>query len=391
MIVRQRIVSFGIPALAIGAVITAALLHRREAPRLVEAQTDVTNSIPSFAAKPASGKHQIDVVFAVDTTGSMRELIDGAKRTVWSIATHIRNSDPDADLRIGMVAYRDINEVYVTKPFALTTDLDAVFTELSSYTASGGGDTPEDLDAALYDALHMQWRQSAKKLVFVVGDAPPATRGEVPAFDVSAKEAAGQGIIINTIRCGTAGDTAVAFQRIASLAGGEFSSIAQDGGVHQIATPYDDKLAELSATVDRTAVIIGDEGVHRGYADKMKAADAAPAAAKADRATYYAKSAKPAKGGGWSGRTREDLVAGVATGSMTVEGVKTEELPSDMRGLNKDQLKVEVEKRAKERTEAQKAIADLSKKREEYITAHAKDGEGGFDAKVKATLEKQLK
>src|SRR4029077_11900749 len=104
---------------------------------------------PGPPARPpttAAGKHAVDVVFAVDTTGSMGGLIDGAKRTVWSIAPHIRKTDPNAELRIGLVAYRDIGDDYVTRDFALTSDLDAVFTELSRYEAAGGGDTPEDVD-----------------------------------------------------------------------------------------------------------------------------------------------------------------------------------------------------------------------------------------------------
>src|SRR5204863_4887313 len=98
---------------------------------------------------PAATKHPVDVVFAVDTTGSMGGLIEGAKRTVWSIATHIQKTDADADLRIGLVAYRDIGDEYVTRDTQLTTDLDAVFAELTGFRAAGGGDTPEDVDAAL--------------------------------------------------------------------------------------------------------------------------------------------------------------------------------------------------------------------------------------------------
>jgi len=125
----------------------------------------------------------------------------------------------------------------------------------------------------------------------------------------------------------------------------------------------------------------------------MAVAGAAPAAAKADRATYYAKAKRPAKGG-YAARTRDDLVGGVATGSMKLDDVKSEDLPAEMRGMNKDQLKAEIEKRAAARTEAQKKIEELSKKRDEYITAHGKAadaGEAGFDSKVKATIEKQLK
>src|SRR5512138_278321 len=107
MITRQRLATYGIPTLATATVITAALLHKKAEP-------------PPYTYEPISetrpaGDHQIDVVFAVDTTGSMGGLLDGAKRTVWSIASHIRKTDPDADLRIGLVAYKDVGDEYVTK------------------------------------------------------------------------------------------------------------------------------------------------------------------------------------------------------------------------------------------------------------------------------------
>src|SRR4051812_4841729 len=228
MIVTQRHVAFGMATTAVATIALALWLEPRSSSSLI-------------ADKPMpveTSKHRIDVVFAVDTTGSMGGLIDGAKRTVWSIASHIREIDKQADLHVGLVAYRDLGDDYVTRDFALTSDLDAVFAELSSYRAAGGGDTPEDVDAALDDTLHkMQWRDGAKKLVFLVGDAPPASRGDVPRFEVSAREAGEKQIIINTIRCGWDREAELAWQQIASLGHGQFSTIQQDGGVQQIATP----------------------------------------------------------------------------------------------------------------------------------------------------------
>lgn len=373
MITRQRLVSYGIPAAATATIVLAALLTRSQQQGIVSKPEPV-----------AMGKHQIDVVFAVDTTGSMGGLIDGAKRTVWSIASSIRNTDPNAELRIGLVAYRDVGDDYITKEFALTSDLDAVFAELSSYRAAGGGDTPEDVDAALDVTLHkMQWRDDAKKLVFLVGDAPPASRGDVPTFDVLAREAGEKQIIINTIRAGHDSDTMASFQRIATLGKGEFSSIQQDGGVQQIATPYDDKLAELSDKIDSTAVIAGDEGVRRNYEAKMAAAAAAPAPAKADRAMYF-------KGG--EARAEEDVVGGYASGSVDVSAMPKESLPGSMRGMDKEQLKQELDRRVADRKAAQGELAKVVKDREEFLKNNTpSDGEGGFDTKVKATLEKQLK
>jgi len=376
MIDRQRIATFGIATTAVATVALALWLKPWASGSLTGPKPD-----------PVADSHRIDVVFAVDTTGSMGGLLDGAKRTVWSIASHIREIDKNADVHVGLVAYKDLGDVYVTKDFALSSDMDAVFAELSTYTAEGGGDVPEDVDAALDDAVHkMAWRDGAKKMIFLVGDAPPASRGEVPRFDVSARDAATKGIMINTIRCGTASDTAEAWQQIASIGTGEFSSIEQNGGVQQIATPYDQKMAELSHTIDSTAVIYGDAATRGAYEGRMAVQAAAPAAVAADRADYYAKA--PAKKG--MGRAKEDVVGGVATGAVAVESLDKDMLPDDMHGKSTDEIKTEITARAAKRDAAQAELAKISKERADYLKAHEKEAGDGFDVKVKATVDREL-
>lgn len=378
----QRLVSYGIPSIAAATIAAAALLTPWTRPPADHPPVPFVNMIPS-----EPGTHAIDVVFAVDTTGSMGELIEGAKRTVWSIATHIRQTDPNANLRIGLVAYRDVGDVYVTRPFSLTGDLDAVYAELAAYNADGGDDPPENVAAALRDALAMRWRAGAKKLIFVVGDAPPIDRGDVPAYDVLAREAASTGIVVNAIRCGNNPKTAAAFQQLAQLGGGEFSTIAQDGGVRQVATPYDDQLAELSSRIDRTTVIVGDDAARRGYHEKMQAAEAAPAPSKADRASYYWQKAKAAKGR--DVRADGDLVGAFQAGTADLGAVAPGSLPADLRGKSSAELKTEIERRAGEREQALRELADLAKQRDAYLSS--KKGGAGFDAAVKATVEKQIK
>src|SRR6185436_20187442 len=82
----------------------------------------------------------IEVVFALDTTGSMGDLIGGAKQKIWSIANHIASGQPTPELRIGLVGYRDIGDAYVTKVYQLSGDLETVFKRLKSFRADGGGD-----------------------------------------------------------------------------------------------------------------------------------------------------------------------------------------------------------------------------------------------------------
>ena len=49
----------------------------------------------------------IDVVFVLDTTGSMSSLIEGAKQKIWAIANAIATAQPTPRIRMGLVAYRD--------------------------------------------------------------------------------------------------------------------------------------------------------------------------------------------------------------------------------------------------------------------------------------------
>ena len=380
MPIRQRVVTYGISTAAAAAITVAALLQ----PWRAASSSGPTVQPPRAA--PAAPAQPIDLVFAVDTTGSMGGLLEGAKRTVWSIATHIRQTEPNAALRIGLVAYRDVGDVYVTRDFALTGDLDAVFAELASYQAAGGGDTPEDVAAALDDTLHkMQWRDGAKQLVFLVGDAPPASRGDVPTFDVLAREAGQRHIVLNTIRCGDDPSTQLAWQEIAALGHGEFSTIRQDGGVQQIATPYDAKLGELSAAIDRTAVIVGDDADRAGYDRNLAVNNGAPAVAQAARAAYYSMNKLGA------GTVANDLVAGVEAGTMAIEALPAASLPADLRGLAKPALKAEIAQRAERRKAAQRELAQLAQERDAYLKANTRNAADAFDTQVNAALDRQLK
>ena len=66
----------------------------------------------------------------------------------------------------------------MTKNFGFSSDISQVQRHLSTLYASGGGDGPEAVTAALADALNMEWRQNASKMVVLIADAPPHGIGE---------------------------------------------------------------------------------------------------------------------------------------------------------------------------------------------------------------------
>jgi hypothetical protein len=135
------------------------------------AALSLSSGLSSAFAKPA-----VEVAFVLDTTGSMGALIDGAKRKIWSIATAIVDSNPDADIRMGLIAYRDIGDDYVTQKVDLTPDIQDLYARLLELKARGGGDWPESVNEALDVAVNkLQWTSGGdvRRIVFLVGDAPP--------------------------------------------------------------------------------------------------------------------------------------------------------------------------------------------------------------------------
>lgn len=120
----------------------------------------------------------LEVAFVLDTTGSMGGLLEGAKQKIWSIASRMASGKPTPRIRVGLVAYRDRTDAYVTQTFDLSEDLDAVYKNLRSFTAGGGGDTPEHVGKGLADAVEkLSWTTQGRvaRMIFLVGDAPAST------------------------------------------------------------------------------------------------------------------------------------------------------------------------------------------------------------------------
>jgi Mg-chelatase subunit ChlD len=325
---------------------------------------------------------RVELVFALDTTGSMTGLIDGAKRKIWSIAHYIASGQPKPDLRVGLVAYRDKGDEYVTRFYDLTDDLDSVFEHLSSFEAAGGGDTPEHVSKALYDAIYRaSWSQDqgTLKQVYLVGDAPPHTDYN-DGFDYRkiAAHAHDIGIHINTIRCGGDRETQAVWNQISNAASGEYASIDQTGGVIAIATPYDDKLAELNSKLAGSAI---GYGRWRGeVAAKKHSAAIMAAPAAADRAAFFGL-----KGGAVGGAG--DIIDDALSGRAKPEAMSATDLPAEMAGLDGDGRRKFIEEKSAERKRIQTEINSLATKRDEYMRAKAPAD--SFDAKVEGTIKAQ--
>ena len=116
----------------------------------------------------------LDVLFLLDSTGSMDDEIQQIKTTLQSIAKRVSNLPANPDLRFGMVSYRDRNDTYVTRLHDFDGNVNRFQQTIRGVRANGGNDYPESLNQALHEAVNdASWRKNAIRLTFLIADAPP--------------------------------------------------------------------------------------------------------------------------------------------------------------------------------------------------------------------------
>ncbi|NMO21442.1 VWA domain-containing protein [Pyxidicoccus fallax] len=342
---------------------------------------------------------EIEVVFVLDTTGSMGGLLEGAKRKIYSIASRIAQGRPTPHLKVGLVAYRDVGDDYVTKRFDLSDDLDTVFANLRRFQAGGGGDTPEHVGRGLGEAVSkLSWSQSREvmKVIFLVGDAPPAERNDDWNYKHWAKRAREKHIVVNTVRCGSDPETETAWRYAAKLTDGTFDSIDQSGGMVAVATPYDAELAKVNAELASKTLYTGRAEVqaeNRARADAM--ASLAPEAA-AERISFMKKTRAAKKPAGAAAPAMESSAPEAVGGAVDLVAaptalarVKDDELPVELKGLDKEAQATKVKQLAEEKKALEVKAAKLAADRDAWLSKNVSEKEDAFDANVMKGVKAQ--
>jgi hypothetical protein len=368
------------------------LLARALAPALL--------AISFASAAPAFAKPAVEVAFVLDTTGSMAALIEGAKRKIWSIATTIIDENPGAEIRMGLVAYRDIGDEYVTKRVELTADIQDVYARLLELRARGGGDWPESVNEALHEGItKLAWTQGPEvsRIIFLVGDAPPhMDYAQDVKYPDALKIAKERDIVVNAVQAGEARDTLRVWTEIAQMGNGVYIPIPQDGGkVVIIETPFDVEIIELQERLNGTVLPYGPRFKKSSVEQKTKQVAAAPAPMAADMAGYLNRQARVSSSAGVI--TGEgDLVADIAAGRQKLATVKDDELPDALRSMKPEERQEAIAKRQAERGTLNQRMTELVRKRDAFIAeqqkkqASAKPADS-FDRAVQNTLKAQIK
>lgn len=126
-----------------------------------------------------------DIVFALDTTGSMKDDVERLRRDLVPRMEAVLSRFGDNPVRLGLLLYRDYVDGYSfrgipVRVYQSVTSLEEFRANLFDFGIKGneGGDVPEAVYEALYGAMDFfRWQDGvSQRKVILIGDAEPHSR-----------------------------------------------------------------------------------------------------------------------------------------------------------------------------------------------------------------------
>jgi F0F1-type ATP synthase membrane subunit b/b' len=225
----------------------AELAEARAALRRAEALAEASAETLDKAAEDAAAARQelgalgrkvaslaitdLDVVFVMDTTGSMKSELRDIQVNLSGIIRVLHRLTPT--LRAGFVAFKDKPAKQIIRTFPMTTmttaNLERMLDFVQDLVAHGGGDVPEPVDRALEAATAMTWRSEALGKIIVIGDEPAHAPNWTRSFELARafqsdlpEDALPRSV--STIFSGQRPRARDYFERLARAGGGEFAA-----------------------------------------------------------------------------------------------------------------------------------------------------------------------
>lgn len=352
-----------------------------------------TSVADSVLANPNSEgtehSRKVDVVIALDVSGSMSGLIASAKQRLWDIVNELGRAQPQPQLRISIVSYgnpeygADTGFVRIDLPF--TSDLDAVNQTLFGFSTNGGDEYVARVVSTSVSQLAWSAEQDALRILFVAGN-EAATQDPLISVRQATQLANARGIVVNTIYCGNANDSlAAGWREVASMTNGLYASIDQNSAaVANIATPMDEKLTKLNQALNDTYIAYGEAGerYRENQLDQDRNAGAMSSSAIASRVVT--------KAGKLYDSSKWDLVDAVNSGKA-LEEIEVENLPVPMQAMDNEEREAFVKEQAGKREALQAKIRELGKDRRAFIENVRKKQEGSAPKGLDEVIQKGLK
>ncbi len=361
--------------------------------------TDPIAAPLTFLPDTAMAPH-IQLVFALDATGSMGGLISTAKEKIWSIASSLSQAQPAPKIEIGLVFYRDKGDAFITKIIPLSTQLDDVYEKLMEIQAQGGGDSPESVNQGFDDAVNkMLWATDDRtiKNLFIVGDLyPHMDYSDDIKYPITCIKAREKGIVVNTILMGNNSETARVWKEIASCGKGEYIEMDMNANNINIVTPYDANLKKIQEALDGSRLYYGGaKDLYKNESKSMQSKsinEGSSISSSATRADYN-MSTKESKEEYYG---RQELYNDVMKGRVKVDTIQTINLPKILQDKSTAERIVYVKQQIAYRDSLEKEMSLISKNRQDFIAIELAKRDSGelkktFNNRVFESIQGQAK
>ena len=192
------------------------------------------NVMEIVVTNAASTQKKLDLMFVIDTTGSMGDEISYLQKELENVIERVQKDNSNIPVRLSVNFYRDNGDEYVVRSNPFTSDINSQLIKLNAEQADGGGDYEEAVEQALEDAVNAHdWDQDSTKLMFMVLDAPPHNTSAVrPQLASALYEAASKGIrIIPVASSGVDKSTEFLLRTFAMTTGGTYTFLTNHSGI----------------------------------------------------------------------------------------------------------------------------------------------------------------
>lgn len=176
-----------------------------------------------------NGTTVLDVMFVVDTTGSMGDELNYIQAELTSIINAIPMDQ--AQVNIGLTFYRDIGDEYVVRAHGFNDDINSVQRTLNNESYAGGGDYPEAMDQALHQAIDANWQENSKRIIFLIADAPPHGNKMRTTWDAAAQARNKTIHIVPVAASGVGPDAEYLMRSMAAFTNSRYLFLTDDSGV----------------------------------------------------------------------------------------------------------------------------------------------------------------
>ncbi len=318
--------------------------------------------------------NKIQVVLLLDTSNSMDGLIEQAKSRLWTIVntmTTLKYQGKTPQIEIALYEYGNdglpATGNFIRQVCPLTTDLDLISEKLFSLRTNGGS---EYCGAVIKDAVqNLNWNRGDKgmKLVYIAGN-EGFNQGNISYKEVLT-DAKAKNIFVNTIFCGNQQEgISLLWQDGAQRGQGKYFSINSNQIAVAINTPYDDQILKYNIELNATYIGYGSQGDEKKLNQVNQDLNAKSISNANVAERIVSKSKKDVyKNDSW------DLVDKIEKeGEGFIEQMEEKDLPDTLKNLTIIEKKKIVKEMIVKREVTQKEIADLARKRQEYITEELK-------------------